>query len=56
VANLIVLLSAGYHASGPYSPWILDFAAPLGALIFLFGRKKLSKPPVRGAERISGAD
>jgi len=45
----IVLLGAGYHSAGPYSPWVLDFGLPLGAMIFFMRRRKLIRPPIRTA-------
>jgi hypothetical protein len=34
------LLGAGFYSSGPYSPLFLQFSLPLGAIIFLLGRKR----------------
>lgn len=44
----ILLLGSSCMASGPYAPWILSFGLPLGAIVFLFRRKKLRKPPTIG--------
>jgi hypothetical protein len=40
------LLGAGFHASGPYAPWIFDFGFPAGAMMFLIKRRSLAHPPV----------
>ena len=35
------ILSAAIMKNGPYAPWFLSFSIPLGAIVFLFKRKRL---------------
>lgn len=44
----IVLLGSGYHAASFCAPWILNWALPVGAFVFLLRRHKLTTPPVIG--------
>jgi hypothetical protein len=36
----IQLLGAGAQTASPYAPWLVSFSAPLGALIFLYQRRR----------------
>jgi hypothetical protein len=46
------LFSAGYFSSGAYGPWILKIGLPIGAILFLNARKRLSLPPVRTGSEV----
>lgn len=48
------LLGIGARTAGPYAPWIVTFSIPLGALIFLFKRKKLMKSEVTEVPEANG--
>jgi len=48
----VQLLGASVAKQGPYAPWFLSVSVPLGAILFMAMRKKLSVPvlaPVTGA-------
>ncbi|MBN1359802.1 MAG: hypothetical protein JW993_04385 [Sedimentisphaerales bacterium] len=45
----VLVLGAGFGRSGPYSPWTISFAFPLGALLFLRKRRKLRAVALAGA-------
>lgn len=38
------LLGIGYNRFGEYGPWFVSLSLPLGALIFLWRRRKLTRP------------
>jgi hypothetical protein len=38
------LLGAGVFKAGPYAPWIIGVSLPIGAIVFLFKRKRLAVP------------
>lgn len=40
----VYMLGSGVSRAGPYAPWVLSTSVPVGALMFLFGRRRRPVP------------